>query len=178
MNIISKTKPNWLRTISPNGCSTVFRPAIWFWRIKASKPNSRRRRTFGPALSGTYSRSHPGTAHAGDRIPPVLSERASAYQLRPYFVKLYERRWYVYGPTVDNPQIKVYALDRIQNLSISKQSFRLPKGFSAGIIWQPPSALLPIRYSAALHRNQMHRRAAAIPAGPAPAYIAGRNRAT
>ena len=46
-------------------------------------------------------------------------------------MKLYERRWYVYGPTVDNPQIKVYALDRIQNLSISKQSFRLPKGFSA-----------------------------------------------
>ena len=32
---------------------------------------------------------------------------------------------------MDHPQIKVYALDRIQNLSISQQAFRLPKGFSA-----------------------------------------------
>ena len=62
---------------------------------------------------------------------PFYLKEPQHIQLRPYFVKLYERRWYVYGPTVDNPQIKVYALDRIQNLSISKQSFRLPKGFSA-----------------------------------------------
>lgn len=62
---------------------------------------------------------------------PFYLEESQHIQLLPYFVKLYERRWYVYGPTQENRQIKVYALDRIQRLSISGQTFRMPKGFSA-----------------------------------------------
>ena len=62
---------------------------------------------------------------------PFYLEHAQCIFLFPYFVKLYERRWYVYGPKRGEPQIKVYALDRIQSLSVTEQTFRLPKGFSA-----------------------------------------------
>ena len=45
---------------------------------------------------------------------PFYLEESQHIQLLPYFVKLYERRWYVYGPTQENRRIKVYALDRVQ----------------------------------------------------------------
>ena len=50
--------------------------------------------------------------------------------LLPYFVKLHNRRWYVFGPTPQNQTVKVYALDRIQSLQITDQSFEIPRGFS------------------------------------------------
>jgi predicted DNA-binding transcriptional regulator YafY len=43
---------------------------------------------------------------------------------------MYEGRWYVYGRRDDEPAIKVYALDRITGLTVTKKHFRLPDDFS------------------------------------------------
>ncbi len=76
---------------------------------------------------------------------PFYLEESQHIQLLPYFVKLYERRWYVYGPTQENRRIKVYALDRVQRLSISGQTFRMPKGFSAEEHLATSIGITPIR---------------------------------
>jgi hypothetical protein len=51
-------------------------------------------------------------------------------QFHPYFVKLYDKRWYVYGSTDNDPRIKVYALDRVQGIVSTDRTFELPDGFS------------------------------------------------
>lgn len=44
-------------------------------------------------------------------------------------MKLYERRWYVYGAKADDPTVKVYALDRVQGVEHTAIRFDLPDGF-------------------------------------------------
>lgn len=62
---------------------------------------------------------------------PFYDNEPHTLLLRPYFVKMYERRWYVYGTTADNPTVKAYALDRIVTLEVVDNKFSLPDGFSA-----------------------------------------------
>lgn len=62
---------------------------------------------------------------------PYWSESAFEIELHPYFVKLYNQRWYVYGRSDNDEKIKVYALDRVLNLSITHKCFLLPPDFSA-----------------------------------------------
>lgn len=52
--------------------------------------------------------------------------------LEPYFVKVFEQRWYVIGRSMNHPENKVprvYALDRITDLEISGENFTYPKDF-------------------------------------------------
>ena len=51
--------------------------------------------------------------------------------LYPYFVKLFNKRWYVYACTESDSTVKVYALDRIQAGESSTKTFKLPTDFSA-----------------------------------------------
>ena len=62
---------------------------------------------------------------------PFYDDEPHEVVLLPYFVKMYERRWYVYGSTAENPTVKVYALDRIAALEVADERFALPDGFSA-----------------------------------------------
>lgn len=49
--------------------------------------------------------------------------------LEPYFVKLYERRWYVIGRNVAKDEIRTYALDRVEYTEILSETFKMPKDF-------------------------------------------------
>lgn len=49
--------------------------------------------------------------------------------LEPYFVKLYERRWYVIGRNVVKDEIRTYALDRMEYAEILPDTFKMPKKF-------------------------------------------------
>ncbi|MDR1983919.1 MAG: WYL domain-containing protein [Prevotellaceae bacterium] len=72
---------------------------------------------------------HNNTAiHIG--YAPFYLSKTLEITLFPYFVKLYEGRWYVYGARDDDPTVKVYALDRITRLETSKKRFKLPADFS------------------------------------------------
>lgn len=46
--------------------------------------------------------------------------------LRPLFVKLYQRRWYLYADKPDDSKIKLYALDRMQSVRITDDRFIPP----------------------------------------------------
>lgn len=61
---------------------------------------------------------------------PFWSEQALDIVLYPYFVKLFNKRWYVYGRTDNDEIIKVYALDRVKSLLLTSTKFNLPTEFS------------------------------------------------
>lgn len=51
--------------------------------------------------------------------------------INPYFLKVFEQRWYVIGPTANHPRDPhTYALDRIKELTPSDKKFKYPKTFS------------------------------------------------
>ena len=55
------------------------------------------------------------------------SEKYYEFDIQPYFVKAFKKRWYVvaYSPGTDD--IRCYALDRMENVIISDKVFKMPK---------------------------------------------------
>lgn len=47
----------------------------------------------------------------------------------PYALKMFQQRWYMLAKTQENT-MRLYALDRIQSLSITKETFMMPENFS------------------------------------------------
>ena len=60
---------------------------------------------------------------------PYSSDDSFPLTLQPLIVKAYDRRWYLYANKANDPQIKLYALDRILECKILNQSFDLPEDF-------------------------------------------------
>lgn len=52
------------------------------------------------------------------------------YHVEPYALKVFKRRWYLLGKYGDSP-LKVYALDRMQDIDIEFEDFTLPADFNA-----------------------------------------------
>lgn len=57
-------------------------------------------------------------------------DEAHTVEVKPYFVKCYERRWYLFAPSVDDNVVKAYGLDRILELELTDRRFVYPKDFS------------------------------------------------
>ena len=55
------------------------------------------------------------------------AEKYNEFDIYPYFVKAFKKRWYVvaYSPGTDD--IRCYALDRMENVTISEETFKLPE---------------------------------------------------
>ena len=60
---------------------------------------------------------------------PFYANRAMEFRLRPLFVKLGNKRWYLYADKPDDRKIKVYALDRMRNAKITEDRFTFPADF-------------------------------------------------
>lgn len=52
------------------------------------------------------------------------------YNVEPYALKLFKRRWYLLGKYGNN-KLKIYSLDRIQNIDIEFNKFEIPENFNA-----------------------------------------------
>jgi len=61
---------------------------------------------------------------------PFTKDQPFVIDLEPYFLKLFNRRWYMFCHSADSDLIKVYALDRIENLIITERIFEMPLDFS------------------------------------------------
>ncbi|WP_353123422.1 helix-turn-helix transcriptional regulator [Dysgonomonas capnocytophagoides] len=57
-------------------------------------------------------------------------DHASTFEIEPYFVKIFKQRWYVVAYSEGMDKIMIYALDRIQQLSITTNIFNYPKNFN------------------------------------------------
>lgn len=51
--------------------------------------------------------------------------------VNPWCVKIYKQRWYLLAVQDGKATPRVYSFDRITNLQVTRQSFKLPKGFDA-----------------------------------------------
>lgn len=54
---------------------------------------------------------------------------ASTFEVEPYAVKVYNRRWYLIGRTPDYDQVRIYALDRMLEVEATERKFCLPSDF-------------------------------------------------
>lgn len=50
-------------------------------------------------------------------------------ELHPYFVKVFMQRWYVIGYNPHNDSVRIYSLDRIENIVTTDREFKMPKDF-------------------------------------------------
>lgn len=57
------------------------------------------------------------------------STHATTFQVEPYHLKVHNRRWYLIGHSVYSDDIRTYALDRIQRVTLTDIPFQLPKDF-------------------------------------------------
>lgn len=57
--------------------------------------------------------------------------KSYTFPIEPYCVKLFEDRWYVLAHNVQYDDIRIYGLDRIEDLKVEDRTFKLPKDFSA-----------------------------------------------
>ena len=62
---------------------------------------------------------------------PFRKSRDFTFPIEPYCVKLFENRWYVLAHNVHYDDIRLYSLDRIENVETTDVTFKLPKYFNA-----------------------------------------------
>lgn len=59
------------------------------------------------------------------------SSESRLYTLQPYCVKLYHRRWYLLARYPDTKEFRLFAFDRINNVTIGKKRFKVDPRFNA-----------------------------------------------
>ena len=62
---------------------------------------------------------------------PFKKLHGYTFPVEPYCVKLFENRWYVLAHNIRYDDIRLYGLDRIENIEVSVETFKLPKDFNA-----------------------------------------------
>ena len=91
---------------------------------------------------------------------PFVAEAPFELVLQPLFVKLYDRRWYLYANKPSDEKIKLYALDRMHALEVQEERFVFPtnfdpdtythNAFGVAIYDEVPPCTIRIRVRAAL----------------------------
>lgn len=64
------------------------------------------------------------------------SESYHEFEIYPYFVKAFKKRWYVVAYSPGTHDIRCYALDRMDNVIISDEIFKMPKDFDPSEYFQ------------------------------------------
>ena len=59
-------------------------------------------------------------------------QHSSTFPIEPYCVKLFENRWYVLALNVDYGELRLYGLDRVENIELTDDTFKLPKDYDPG----------------------------------------------
>ncbi len=57
--------------------------------------------------------------------------KSYTFSIEPYCVKLFESRWYVLAHNVQYNDLRIYGLDRIEDLKAGDSTFKFPRDFSA-----------------------------------------------
>ncbi|MFR9592720.1 MAG: WYL domain-containing protein [Rikenellaceae bacterium] len=56
---------------------------------------------------------------------------SSTFIIEPYCVKVFKQRWYVVAHSVYDDTLRIYSLDRIQELRLSEETYEFPEYFNA-----------------------------------------------
>lgn len=66
-----------------------------------------------------------------DYSPYYRSQTTHGILLEPYFLKIFRQRWYITGLNLNDGKIKTYALDRMDSVNLTTESFEMPADFDA-----------------------------------------------
>ena len=64
---------------------------------------------------------------------PFKKSHSYTFPIEPYCVRLFENRWYVLAHNIRYDDIRLYGLDRMENVEVMSETFRLPKDFDAEV---------------------------------------------
>lgn len=56
---------------------------------------------------------------------------ACTFPIEPYCLKMFQKRWYILTHSINDDEIRLYAMDRIESASVTDTCFTLPKDFDA-----------------------------------------------
>lgn len=59
------------------------------------------------------------------------NDEPNTFEVSPYFIKLFKQRWYLVAYNDYRNKLMIYALDRIQNIIITKDKFEYPENLSS-----------------------------------------------
>lgn len=96
------------------------------------------------------------------KYKPFHKNRTYSFNIEPYCVKLFEKRWYLLGRNVEYDELRIYALDRILFMTVTKSEFKLPKDFNAERYFSTAFGIVILQDSPAerivvrAYRNQKH----------------------
>lgn len=105
-------------------------------RLLTQRHGGQQSQTQGEGSPGGHAiwQELPGGYHQGDaRQPRYISyysyynEKYYEFDIHPYFVKAFKKRWYVVAYSPGTNDIRCYALDRMENVIISEEVFKMPK---------------------------------------------------
>lgn len=87
-------------------------------------------------------------------------DEPSTFEVQPYCIKIFKQRWYLIAYSPYKEQIFIYALDRIKNLEVTDQKFRLPEDFDGEMFFSECFGIIlgddidPERVVIKVHNNQ------------------------
>ena len=53
------------------------------------------------------------------------------FPIAPYCLKMFQKRWYVLALSINEDRLRIYGLDRFENIEITKDHFKFPCDFNA-----------------------------------------------
>lgn len=62
---------------------------------------------------------------------PFKKSHGFSFPIEPYCVKLFDNRWYVLANNVRHGDIRLYGFDRMEDVEVTDNTFRIPKDFNA-----------------------------------------------
>ncbi len=58
-------------------------------------------------------------------------DRSYTFPVAPYCVKMFQKRWYLLGLSLNDDKLRLYGIDRIESMEQTGQTFDLPEDFDA-----------------------------------------------
>ena len=53
------------------------------------------------------------------------------FPIAPYCLKMFQKRWYVLALSINEDRLRIYGLDRLENVELTTERFSMPKDFNA-----------------------------------------------
>ena len=60
-----------------------------------------------------------------------VCKKSYTFPIEPYCLKMFQKRWYLLARSVNDGRMRIYGLDRFENVEVTTERFSMPKDFDA-----------------------------------------------
>ena len=58
-------------------------------------------------------------------------KKSYMFPVEPYCLKMFQKRWYLLAKSINDGKIRIYGLDRLENVELTTERFSMPRDFNA-----------------------------------------------